>query len=104
MSSHPLQIKQDAALDFLSLGALIHRLDPGVVPFRKSSSCSVHVSGGEVNCAANLAACFRMRTGLATAMVEYPIGDLIAGQVRAMGVTPFYKYFKHDGVRGPNMA
>ena len=37
-------------------------------------------------------------------MVEYPIGELIAGQVRAMGVTPFYKMFEHDGVRGPNMA
>ena len=37
-------------------------------------------------------------------MVEYPIGELIAGRVRAMGVTPFYKMFKHDGVRGPNMA
>jgi 2-dehydro-3-deoxygluconokinase len=45
-----------------------------------------------------------MRTGVATAMVEYPIGDLIAGQVRAMGVTPHYKMFAHDGVRGPNMA
>ena len=37
-------------------------------------------------------------------MVEYPIGELIAGRVRSMGVTPFYKMFKHDGVRGPNMA
>jgi 2-dehydro-3-deoxygluconokinase len=45
-----------------------------------------------------------MRAGIATAMVEYPVGDLIAGQVRAMGVTPFYKTFRHDGVRGPNMA
>jgi 2-dehydro-3-deoxygluconokinase len=37
-------------------------------------------------------------------MVDYPIGDLIAERVRAMGVRPFYKRFKHDGVRGPNMA
>jgi 2-dehydro-3-deoxygluconokinase len=37
-------------------------------------------------------------------MVDYPIGDLIAERVRAMGVRPFYKHFKHDGVRGPNMA
>ncbi len=37
-------------------------------------------------------------------MVDYPIGDLIAERVRAMGVKPFYKKFKHDGVRGPNMA
>ncbi len=99
-----LEIPTTGALDVLGLGALIHRLDPGIVPFRKASSCAVHVSGGEFNCAANLADCFGMRTGIATAMVEYPIGELIAGQVRSMGVTPFYKMFKHDGVRGPNMA
>ena len=99
-----LTISPNGAVDFLALGALVHRLDPGIVPFRKASSCAVHVSGGEFNCTANLADCFGMRTAIATAMVEYPIGELIAGQVRAMGVTPFYKTFKHDGVRGPNMA
>jgi 2-dehydro-3-deoxygluconokinase len=62
------------------------------------------VSGGEFNVAANLADCFQMNTGIATAMVEYPIGDLIAERVRAMGVKPFYKRFKHNGVNGPNMA
>jgi 2-dehydro-3-deoxygluconokinase len=102
--SMPLTIPARGALDFLSLGALIHRLDPGIVPFRKATSCAVHVSGGEFNCAANLADCFGLRTGIATAIVDYPIGELIAGQVRAMGVTPFYKRFAHDGVHGPNMA
>jgi 2-dehydro-3-deoxygluconokinase len=91
-------------LDFLALGALVHRLDPGVVPFRKATHCAIHVSGGEYNTAANLSDCFRMRAGIATAMVEYPIGELIAGRVRAMGVTPFYKLFVHDGAWGPNMA
>lgn len=91
-------------LDFLSLGALVHRLDPGIIPFRKATECQIHVSGGEFNCAANLADCFRMRTGVATAMVEYPIGDLIAERVRAMGVIPVYKSFAHNGVTGPNMA
>ena len=99
-----LNLKQDGALDFLSLGAIIHRLDPGIIPFRKASSCQIHVSGGEFNCAANLADCFGMRTGIATAMVDYPIGDLIAERVRAMGVKPFYKRFKHNGVNGPNHA
>ena len=47
---------------------------------------------------------FGLQTGIATAMVDYPIGDLIAERVRAMGVKPFYKHFKHDGVTGPNMA
>ena len=99
-----LNIKSEGALDFLSLGALIHRLDPGIIPFRKATECKIHVSGGEFNCAANLSDCFRLNTGIATAMVKYPIGDLIAERVRAMGVKPFYKYFEHNGVNGPNMA
>jgi 2-dehydro-3-deoxygluconokinase len=99
-----LNIRKDGALDFLSLGALIHRLDPGIIPFRKATECHIHVSGGEFNCAANLADCFGLNTGIATAMVDYPIGALIAERVRAMGVKPFYKQFKHNGVNGPNMA
>jgi 2-dehydro-3-deoxygluconokinase len=99
-----LNIRKDGALDFLSLGALIHRLDPGIIPFRKATECQIHVSGGEFNCAANLADCFGLKTGVASAMVDYPIGDLIAERVRAMGVKPFYKQFKHNGVNGPNMA
>jgi 2-dehydro-3-deoxygluconokinase len=99
-----LNIRQDGALDFLSLGALVHRLDPGIIPFRKATECKIHVSGGEFNCAANLADCFGLNTGIASAMVDYPIGALIAERVRAMGVKPFYKQFKHNGVNGPNMA
>ena len=102
--SHGLNIRKDAELDFLSLGALVHRLDPGIIPFRKATECQIHVSGGEFNVAANLSDCFGMRTGIASAMSDYPIGDLIAERVRAMGVKPFYKHFKHDGVTGPNMA
>jgi len=99
-----LNIPATAALDFVSLGALVHRLDPGIIPFRKATECAIHVSGGEFNCAANLSDCFGLRTGIATAIVDYPIGDLIAERVRAMGVKPFYKRFKHNGVNGPNMA
>jgi len=99
-----LRVPEEGTLDFLSLGALVHRLDPGVIPFRKANACAIHVSGGEFNTAANLADCFGLRTGVASAMVEYPIGELIARQVRSMGVTPFYKMFKHDGAWGPNMA
>src|SRR6202167_4515807 len=102
--SNGLSIRKDAALDLLSLGALVHRLDPGIIPFRKATECQIHVSGGEFNCAANLADCFRMQTGIAAAMVDYPVGGLIGERVRAMGVKPFYKHFKHNGVNGPNMA
>src|SRR3954470_19092937 len=102
--SKGLNIPKSGALDFLSLGALVHRLDPGIIPFRKATHCDIHVSGGEFNVSANLSDAFRLKTGVVSAMVDYPIGELIAERVRAMGVTPFYKRFKHDGVRGPNMA
>ncbi len=102
--SNGLNIPSSGELDLISLGALIHRLDPGIVPFRKATECRIHVSGGEFNVAANLADCFGMRTAIVTAMAEYPIGDLVAERVRAMGVKPFYRRFKHNGVNGPNMA
>src|SRR5438477_4577254 len=100
-----LSIRKEACeLDFLSLGALVHRLDPGVIPFRKARSLDIHVSGGEYNVAANLADCFGLKTGIATAMVNYPIGEWVQTRVRETGVVPFYKRFEHDGVRGPNIA
>src|SRR5437867_1443759 len=103
MSGFPIRQDQ-CALDFLSLGALVYRLDPGLVPFRKARGFDIHVSGGEYNVAAGLADCFGLRTGIATAMVDYPIGELVQARVREAGVTPFYKKFEHDGVRGPNIA
>jgi 2-dehydro-3-deoxygluconokinase len=102
--SGQLSVPKEGAMDFISLGALVHRLDTGVVPFRKATECQIHVSGGEFNVAANLSDCFRLSTGVVSAMVDYPVGDLIAERVRAMGVKPFYKHFAHNGVNGPNMA
>jgi len=99
-----LKIRQGGALDLVSLGALVHRIDPGGVPFRKATVCQLHVSGGEFNVAANLADCFGLQTGIVTAMVDYPLGDMVAERVRAMGVKPFYKRFEHNGVTGPNIA
>ncbi len=96
--------RDDCALDFLALGALVHRLDPGLVPFRKARSFDVHVSGGEYNVAAGLSDCFGLKAGVATAMVDYGIGELVQARVRETGVVPFYKWFEHDGVRGPNIA
>ena len=59
-----MDIRKDSCeLDFLSLGALVHRLDPGVIPFRKARSLEIHVSGGEYNVAANLSDGFGLRTG-----------------------------------------
>jgi 2-dehydro-3-deoxygluconokinase len=102
--SEALKIPKGGELDFLALGGMVHRLDTGIIPFRKATECKIHVSGGEFNVAANLSDCFRMKTAIVSAMVNYPIGDLIAERVRAMGVKPIYKHFEHNGATGPNMA
>ena len=90
--------------DLLALGALVTRLDPGIIPFKEADSYSLHVAGGEYNVAKNLAACFGMRTAIASAMVDFPLGQRIEADVRRAGVTPYYKRFAYDGVRGPNMG
>lgn len=102
--SRELEIRTDGAFDLLALGGLVIRLDTGLIPFRKAHECAIHVSGAEFNVAANLADCFGLRTAIASAMVDYPVGDLVTERVRAMGVTPFYRHFTHDGVSGPNIA
>jgi len=99
-----LKIPAAGEFDLLSLGALVHRLDPGIIPFRKATRCDIHVSGGEFNVAANLADCFRLKTAIVSAMADSPIGDLIVERVRAMRVTGVYNHFASNGVTGPNMA
>jgi 2-dehydro-3-deoxygluconokinase len=99
-----LGLKEGGELDLLSLGGMVIRLDTGVIPFHRATQAAIHVSGGEYNVAANLASCFGLRTGVATAMVDYPVGLLVDDRIRSMGVRPFYRRFEHDGVRGPNIA
>ena len=91
--------------DFLALGALVTRLDPGIVPFSVATRYELHVSGGEYNVAANLSRCFGLKTALASAMVDrLPVALKVEGCVREAGVEPYYRRFTHDGVRGPNIA
>jgi 2-dehydro-3-deoxygluconokinase len=91
--------------DLLALGALVTRLDPGIVPFSMATRYDLHVSGGEYNVAANLSRCFGLRTAIASAMVDgLPTGLKAQNSVREAGVEAYYVRFKHDGVRGPNIA
>ena len=90
--------------DFLALGALVQRFDPGLVPLHEADHFQRHCSGAEYNPAANLATCFRMRAAVVSANVQYPPGWWIESQVRRAGVAAHYKWFPYDGVRGPRMA
>jgi 2-dehydro-3-deoxygluconokinase len=96
--------KTKDCIDLASMGALVVRLDSGIRPLEYADQLEMHVSGGEFNVAANLAQAFGENTAILSAMVDYPIGLKIESEVRKMGVIPFYKRFKFDGVRGPNMA
>jgi 2-dehydro-3-deoxygluconokinase len=105
MSALTIPPAAGARHDFLALGALVTRLDPGIVPFSMASRYELHVSGGEYNVAANLSRCFGMRTAIASAMVDnLPIALKVQNSVREAGVESYYERFKHDGVRGPNIA
>jgi 2-dehydro-3-deoxygluconokinase len=96
---------EGAKHDFLALGALVTRLDPGVVPFSTADHYDLHVSGGEYNVAAGLSRCFGMRAAIASAMVDgLPVALKVQACVRESGVEPYYARFRHDGVRGPNIA
>jgi 2-dehydro-3-deoxygluconokinase len=104
MSALKIPAKTANSMDFVALGALVTRLDPGIIPFGFADTYQVHVSGGEFNVAANLARTFGLSTEVASAMVDYPIGAKVEAEVRKMNVKAIYRRFKHDGVRGPNIA
>ena len=105
MSALTIPPAAGAKHDFLALGALVTRLDPGIIPFSAARSYELHVSGGEYNVAANLSTCFGLRTAIASAMVDkLPIALRVQGAVREAGVEAYYQRFEHDGVRGPNIA
>ncbi len=90
--------------DFLALGSIVQRFDPGVVPLHEAARFDRHCSGGEYNPAANLAKCFRMRTAVTSANVQYPPGWWIESEVRRAGVDAYFKWFPYDGVHGPRIA
>ena len=84
-----LNIKSEGALDFLSLGALE---PPSSI--RGLSLSARRPNGRSIPAAASTTwpptcpDCFRLRTGIVSAMVDYPIGDLIAERVRRWVITP----------------
>jgi 2-dehydro-3-deoxygluconokinase len=90
--------------DFLALGSVVQRFDPGLVPVHEAVHFERHCSGGEYNPAANLAKCFRLRAAVATAAVQYPPGWYVEWEVRKAGVQAYFKWFPYDGVHGPRIA
>ena len=73
-----LNIRNDACeLDLLSLGAVVHRLDPGILPFRKARLARGPRLRRRVQRRGQSVDCFGLKTGVATAMVDSPLGELV---------------------------
>ncbi len=85
--------------DCLSLGEVMLRLDPGEGRIHTSRQFKVWEGGGEYNVARGLRRCFGLRTAIATALAENPVGRLVEDFILQGGVdTALLKWVPYDGV------
>jgi 2-dehydro-3-deoxygluconokinase len=85
--------------DCLSLGEVMLRLDPGEGRIHTTRQFQVWEGGGEYNVARGLRRCFGLRTAIATALAENPVGRLVEDCILQGGVdTALLKWIPYDGV------
>jgi 2-dehydro-3-deoxygluconokinase len=85
--------------DCLSLGEVMLRLDPGESRIHTTRQFQVWEGGGEYNVARGLRRCFGLRTAIATALAENPVGRLVEDLILQGGVdTALLKWVPYDGV------
>lgn len=85
MSGLSIKPKGDG-FDAFALGEVMLRVDPGDVPMRRARTARIWHGGGETNVAEGLSACFGLKTGIVTALVDDSIGRNIENQLREAGV------------------
>jgi 2-dehydro-3-deoxygluconokinase len=85
--------------DCLSLGEVMLRLDPGESRIHTTRQFSAWEGGGEYNVARGLRRCFGLRTAIATALADNPVGRLVEDLILQGGVdySPL-KWIPYDGV------
>ena len=85
--------------DCLSLGEVMLRLDPGDGRIATTRHFTAWEGGGEYNVARGLRRCFGLRTAVATALADNPIGRLVEDFILQGGVdTSLLKWAPYDGV------
>ena len=83
----------------LSLGEVMLRLDPGDTRIHTTRQFQVWEGGGEYNVARGLRRCFGLRTAIATALADNPVGRLVEDLILQGGVdTALLKWVPYDGV------
>jgi 2-dehydro-3-deoxygluconokinase len=96
-----LKIKSaaDCTWDLISLGEIMLRLDPGEGRIHTTRTFRAWEGGGEYNVARGLRRCFGLRTAIATAFVDNPVGRLIEDFVLQGGVdNSLIKWIPFDGI------
>lgn len=96
----PIVVKKEACRwDSVSLGEVMLRLDPGEGRIHTARSFTAWEGGGEYNVARGLRRCFGLRTAVATALAENPIGRLVEDFILQGGVdTELLRWVSYDGV------
>jgi 2-dehydro-3-deoxygluconokinase len=90
---------QNRRWDCLSLGEVMLRLDPGDSRIHTARHFNVWEGGGEYNVARGLRRCFGLRTAVATALAENPVGRLVEDLILQGGVdTALIQWMPYDGI------
>jgi 2-dehydro-3-deoxygluconokinase len=96
-----LKIKtaKEVAIDQISLGEVMLRLDPGETRIRVAREFKVWEGGGEYNTSRGLKKAFGLRTAVVTALVDNEVGHLVEDFIMQGGVaTEFIKWRADDGI------
>jgi 2-dehydro-3-deoxygluconokinase len=99
MTGLTIRPRSDCRWDFLALGEVMLRLDPGEGRIATTRTFHVWEGGGEYNVARGLRRCFGLSTAAVTALVDNPVGRLIEDLMLQGGVDPKHvRWVAHDGV------
>ncbi len=91
--------KSACALDQISLGEVMLRLDPGEGRIRTARAFTAWEGGGEYNTSRGLRKCFGYKTAVCSALVDNEIGHLIEDFIMQGGVaTDFIQWRDDDGI------
>src|SRR5437899_8359613 len=96
-----LKIKPKSACrwDFVSLGEVMLRLDPGDGRVATTRTFRVWEGGGEYNVARGLRRCFGLDAALVTALADNPVGRLVQDLIYQGGVDQSHvRWVPYDGV------
>src|SRR6202165_369738 len=99
MAKLKIKPKTGCVWDLVILGEVMLRLDPGDERISTTRHFNVWEGGGEYNVARGLRRCFGLRTAVATALADNPVGRLVEDLILEGGGDPsLIRWVPYDGV------